>query len=328
MKTTTTRWRVPPWAWLPVAIAITAEATSNALRAYGLGSHLEAFTVSYAGTTVSLSGTVLVLAAIAVSLSQTRAAWVALTPGYLRQRIVSGLAAILLLAVSITAMASHIMEAQRTKAGGESADRTTYAVALAAHKRATAELEAIGTVRSPTEIKAAMNAVRIPGWAWRDTGECIRLTTEDDRKACKPFTTLRQELGRSLAKGEAEDKARTAAATLAAISPPTEATLEETLVSRGWAWIMGLSVVFVATFGTVIFARVETEPIATANDNAPASVPAPQTAHDRHVATLRAWATASGRDVSTLTDTEASRVLGIARGGGTTRALEELRKAA
>ena len=113
MTASTTIWRISPAAWVPITIAVVAEATSNALRAYGLGTHLETFTLSLFGYEVSVAGSVLVLAAVAVSLSQARAAWVALLPGMARQRIVAGLIATLLLAVSITAMASTILEAQR-----------------------------------------------------------------------------------------------------------------------------------------------------------------------------------------------------------------------
>ena len=46
MTSTTMRWRAPPAAWVPIALAIGVEAVSNALRAYGLGAHLDRFTVS------------------------------------------------------------------------------------------------------------------------------------------------------------------------------------------------------------------------------------------------------------------------------------------
>lgn len=279
--TTITKWRVPPWAWVPVAIAIIAEATSNALRAYGLGSHLQMFTISYSGVTISLAGAVLVLAAIAVSLSQTRAAWVALTPGHLRQRIVSGFAAVLLLAVSISAMASHIMEAQRAKAGGESHDRTAYAVALAEHKAAKGDLDRLGSVRTTDEVRAAMDKAKVPPWAWRDTAQCTKLegASAETVAACRPILTLRQEMASAIARLDAEAKAKAAAAKIERLSPPAEATVEETLVSRGWAWIMGLAVVFVATFGTVIFAKVDriavnSEP--SARDSAQTSLPSPE----------------------------------------------------
>jgi hypothetical protein len=78
VSTGITHWRIPPAAWVPIGLAVVAEATSNALRAYGLGTHLEAFTTTVAGYTVSVAGVVLVLAACAISLSQARAAWVAM----------------------------------------------------------------------------------------------------------------------------------------------------------------------------------------------------------------------------------------------------------
>lgn len=70
MTTPTTTWRIPRAAWIMVGLAVSAEATSNALRAYDLGSHLEKLTVSVYGLPLSLAGIVLVLAAIAVSLSK------------------------------------------------------------------------------------------------------------------------------------------------------------------------------------------------------------------------------------------------------------------
>ena len=140
MTASTTTWRISPAAWVPIAIAVIAESTSNALRAYGLGTHLEAFTFSVYGYEVSVAGSVLVMAAVAVSLSQARAAWVALLPGMARQRIVAGLIATLLLAVSITAMASTILEAQRAKTTDEGDTRGKYDRAQSAYDTANTEL--------------------------------------------------------------------------------------------------------------------------------------------------------------------------------------------
>jgi hypothetical protein len=58
-------WRVSPLAWLLILPAIAAEAFSNGLRAYALGAHLHHFSLSIQGHPVSLSGAVLVLAAVA-----------------------------------------------------------------------------------------------------------------------------------------------------------------------------------------------------------------------------------------------------------------------
>ena len=85
MTTSTTTWRIPRAAWIMVGLAVSAEATSNALRAYDLGRHLERLTITFCDMRLSLAGIVLVLAAIAVSLSQARAAWVAKNEGMHRR---------------------------------------------------------------------------------------------------------------------------------------------------------------------------------------------------------------------------------------------------
>lgn len=262
MKTPKQRWRVPVLAWVPIAMAVVAESASNALRGYALGTQLERFTIHYGVLAISLSGAALVAAAVVISLTQARVAWVALTPlAPARQRWTAGFGAALCLAISITAMASHILEAQRHKNGGETADRTSYAIAKADYDTAKADIDRIGTVRSPAEIKAAMNAIRIAKWAWRDTAECIRIETADERAACKPFSELRQELGRSLRLTEAKETAATASRKLDALRPPAnDASADEAFVAHWWAWLMGIGVVFVATFGTVLFAKVEPAP--------------------------------------------------------------------
>lgn len=276
MTPDSTRWRVPPLAWLPIALAVAAEATSNALRAYGLGTHLDRFTVHVPIATthhpVSIAGGVLVLAAVAISLSQARAAWVALTPGPLRQRIVAGLAAVLLLAISVTAMASHILEAQRAKLADEGGARLRYDRAQVAYTNAAAELSGLAGVRATETIRADMDAAPVSRAVFRRTAECTDMTREDSFAACKPLLDLRQEMGRAIRKHELEGEVARLRTELAAIERPQEALASETAVSGVWAWIMGLGVVFVATFGTVIFARVEME--APANDNR-AAVPVP-----------------------------------------------------
>lgn len=260
MNRTSTTWRIPPLAWIPVALAIAAEATSNALRAYGLGAHLDRFTVTlpHVGQPVSIAGAVLVMAAVAVSLSQARAAWVALTPGPARQRIVAGLAAILLLAISVTAMASHILEAQRAKVADEGGERARYDRARDAFGKASAELSELAGVRSTETIRAAMDAAPVSRSVFRRTAQCTDMTREDSFAACKPLLDLRQEMGRAIRKAELEPQVASLRAELASLKRPEEATTSESAVSGYWAWIMGLGVVFVATFGTVIFARVET----------------------------------------------------------------------
>lgn len=262
MTASTTIWRVSPVAWLPISLAIAAETVSNALRAYGLGSHLDRFTVSYQGTTVSLAGAVLVLAAVAVSLTQARAAWVALTPGRpVRQRLVAGFAALLLLAISVTAMACHILDAQRAKVGDERGEAGAYKRAEEAHKRASDELERLGKPRPVSVIQAEVSAAKIEARFWRRSKECSDITKDDTKEACKPILELYKERGAAARKAELEPEVARLREKLAGMTPPTEEQSKvESEVAGWWAWMMGLGVVFVATFGSVIFATATTVP--------------------------------------------------------------------
>lgn len=262
------RWRIPPVAWLPIGLAIGAESLSNALRAYGLGEQLERFTVAFGPYPISLSGVVLVLGAVAVSLTQTAAAWKALTPsGPARQRFVAGIVGSLLLAISVTAMASHILEAGRAKTGGENHERNAYALAKSDYDKAEAELTRLGSVRSTDEVKAGMDKARVPKWAWEETTQCTATVMGvEAAKACRPILDLRVEMAQAISKRDAESARNAAKARLAGLTPAPEATADEAIVSRVWAWILGLGVVFIATFGSVIFARVEVAVPRAAND--------------------------------------------------------------
>lgn len=267
MQPFTPSWRVAPVAWLPITLAIAAESISNALRAYGLGMHLDRFTLQIHGTSVSLAGAVLVLAAVAVSLSQARAAWVALTPGRpARQRIVSGLAAGLLLTISITAMASHILEAQRAQVADEGGARGRYDRAKAAHDKAAAELQSLGQPRPVSVIQAEVSAAKIDMAIWRRSAQCSDISRDDSKAACTPILMLYKERGQSARKMELEPEVARLRSELDRLHRPEEQSKSEETVAGWWAWIMGLGVVFVATFGTVIFA---TAGPATERDTSP-----------------------------------------------------------
>ncbi|CAN1722781.1 conserved membrane protein of unknown function [Hyphomicrobium sp. 1Nfss2.1] len=261
MAASTTNWRIPPVAWAPIAIAVTAEATSNALRAYGLGTHLEAFTIRLWSYDVSVAGAVLVMAAVAVSLSQARAAWVALLPGMVRHRIVAGLIASLLLAVSITAMASTILEAQRAKTTDEDNTRSKYDRAQSAYEAANTELKALveAGVRTVAEIKADVDAARVPPKILDFTNDCTSFQKDlaQFRKACGPLLQLRSQLAGAQRKSELEATVRTLKAEADGLKAPKQANASEAGISEAWGWIMGFAVVFVATFGPVIFATPE-----------------------------------------------------------------------
>lgn len=259
MTAHTTTWRIPPLAWVPITIAVVAEATANALKAYVLGTHLEAFTVRVLDATVSLSGAVLVLAAVAVSLSQARAIWVMLKPGLARQRVVAGVIGGLLLAVSVTAMASTVLEAQRTKVSDESGERGRYDRAKAAYDKAAAELDGLAKARTVLQVRSDMEAAKVSAKVFKLTSECNDFTGDlaDLRKACGPILELRKEMASAIRKADLETEAPNLKAELDGLKRPEVAAAAEASVAGAWGWIMGFAVVFVATFGPVIFARVE-----------------------------------------------------------------------
>jgi heme/copper-type cytochrome/quinol oxidase subunit 3 len=317
-RTPTTRWRVSPVAWVPITLAIAAESVSNALRAYGLGTHLDRFTVTIQGQPVSIAGAVLVLAAVAVSLSQARAAWVALTPsGPARQRIVAGIAAALLLSISITAMASHILEAQRAKVADEGGARGRYDRARSAYDKAAGELASLGAPRPVAVIQAEVQTTRIDMAVWRRSNQCADISRDDTKAACEPILKLYKERGAAARKAELEPEVARLRGELAKLERPEEASASESAVSGIWAWIMGLGVVFVATFGTVIFARVEAVKPATANDNGtgasrPASPPPPPAKPHPVITALRQ----AGRPLS---NDELAEAMGVTKGEASKR---------
>lgn len=258
----TVTWRIPGWAWIAISLAVTAEAAINALRAYGLGQHLEHFTVTVpvygiqAPVTVSIAGVVLVLAAIAISLAQARAAYVAFRPGALRrQRVLAAPVAILLLAVSVTALSLTLLEAQRGKTGDEGGQRTAYTIAKEAYDKDAAELKRLEGTRTTAEVRAAMDAAPVSRIVFRRTAECTDMTREDSFEACKPILDLRQEMARSIRKIELEQALPGLKAALDAAPQPAEATWVENWAASIWSWIMGIAVVAVATFGAPLFAE-------------------------------------------------------------------------
>lgn len=291
--TPSTRWKVHPAAWVPISAAIVAETVSNALRAYGLGTHLEKFTVTISGVSVSLAGSVLVLAAVAVSLSQARAAWLALMPGPARQRVVAGMAAVLLLAVSVTAMSTHILEAERAKIGAEGGQSGDYARSLADYTAKKTELDSLAKVRSIEAIKAAMDAAPVPRDVFRRTKECTEVTREDSFTACKPILALREEMGSAIRKRSLEPEVASLKAALDGRSPPVVASATEVAVAWWWGWLMGIAVVFIATFGAVIWAKpaIPATSVISAVTAAKTAVGDPEVARvsDTELAMLRKW---------------------------------------
>jgi hypothetical protein len=265
MKTHITTWKVHPIAWLPISAAIVAETVSNGLRAYGLGTHLEKFTITAYGASVSLAGAVLVLAAVAVSLSQARAAWLALMPGApVRQRIVAGLAAVLLLGVSVTAMVTHLWEADRAKVGSDTAQTVDYRNAKRAFDDVAGQVDALkrfgpknDSLPRPREaVQAEIEAKKIDWGIWSRSKKCQDITKQESKDECGKVLPLYEEQGAYASLILLEPKLTDAKAKLETIPKPIETvtSFEETVL-KWWALAMGLAVVFIATFGAVIWAK-------------------------------------------------------------------------
>jgi hypothetical protein len=198
-----------------------------------------------------------VLAAIAISLAQARAAWVALSPGRpISQRIVAGFAAALLVSISITALASHVLDAQRAKGGRETAASQSYSRAKAAHDKVVAEMQSLGETRPVSVIQAEIASAQIDMVVWRRSAQCSDISREDTKKLCGPILTLYKERGAAARKLELEPEVAHLREQLSSMTPPVEAkTASEEAMSMWWAWIMGLGVVYLATFGSVIYAN-------------------------------------------------------------------------
>lgn len=280
MATANTHWRIPPGGWVAIAIAIVAEATSNALRGYHLGAYLEAFTVDVASIHLSISGAVLVMAAIAISLSQARAIWVAFMPGLRQQRIVGGCVGVLLLAVSVTAMATTILEAQRAKTSEEGGTRGKYGRAESDYNNANTEYSNLvaANIRSVGQVTAAIAAARakVSSKIIEYTGDCGKLEGDlaQFRKSCQPLLDLHTELASAVRKAELEAKLPDLKKEADGLKPTQKAGQAEESVIGFWGWIMGFAVVFVATFGPVIFATVE-QPSPSGQPSATAAQPTP-----------------------------------------------------
>jgi hypothetical protein len=107
-------------------------------------------------------------------------------------------------------------------------------------------------------IATSVVATKVDPNIWRKTKECTDVTRPASRDECQPVVALRPLLAAAQRKGELEAKLPALKADLDRQHLTNAATGSEATVSLAWAWIMGLGVVMIATFGPAIFAKVET----------------------------------------------------------------------
>lgn len=262
--TTSTRWRIAPAAWPIIAAAMMAESLSNALKAYGLGTHLAAFTVPVLGVEVSLAGAALVLAAVAMSMSQARCFWTCFDTAQPKGlRGIAFLIGGLCLAVSVTAIASHILEAQRKKTGAETQDSTAYTDAKGLYDVAAADFERVKSAPSIEEVEAAReDAIKKAGIdanIWRRSNGCTDATTTASKRECEKMPSgFTAKLAAARRKAALQVELPKLKADMERHKLTGAATSQEDTAMWAWAWGLGVAIVIVATFGPVIFrSRIE-----------------------------------------------------------------------
>jgi hypothetical protein len=115
-------------------------------------------------------------------------------------------------------------------------------------------LEALGTPRPVSVIQAEIKAFPIDWSLWKRSAQCEDATKPDTQTYCQPVIDLYKERGAAARKTELEPQVARLRDELAHTNRPEVATEQEAVIGGYWAWIMGVAVVFVATFGSVIFA--------------------------------------------------------------------------
>lgn len=97
----------------------------------------------------------------------------------------------------------------------------------------------------------------VPTAVLRRTDDCRRITRDDSAMACAPLLALRQTLVGARRKHELEHRVAALSAALDRLRPRTRTSRIERRLAELWAWIMGLGIVLVATFGAVLFASAD-----------------------------------------------------------------------
>ena len=115
------------------------------------------------------------------------------------------------------------------------------------------------SVRTVDQVKAEIDAAKVSAKVLEYTNGCRAFEKDlaQFRRSCQPLLQLRSQMADAQRKAELEAKVPYLKAAADALKPTEQAAAAETGVSQAWGWIMGFAVVFVATFGPVIFARPE-----------------------------------------------------------------------
>ena len=275
MSQVTTRWRITPAAWVGIALAFLAEASANALRAYGLGAHEAEYTITLHGYAVSIAGAAMILFAVALSLSQSRAAWVALEPGRSStMRLLGGLVAAALIFVSACAMSSVMLKATRATGASEAHDRGAFDRAEAVYKAAKADFDKVRDADTVEAVEAKIASLGIDANVWRRSNECRDAAKKVVwQNECQPFFKLQPALAAAQSKADLQSRLPGLQAKLDAAPRPEKASDAEAFVNAAWSWAAALAIILVATVGPALFASEVRIPVPISEP-----VPVPDTA--------------------------------------------------
>jgi hypothetical protein len=130
-------------------------------------------------------------------------------PEFRRGNIVSGLVLLILFAAAtgytVISAASRNSETAHGKVEATNSTASARKRAEADYAALHDELDDLAGTRTTQQVKAAMNAVKIPVWAFKDTKECTDLVPGSvEHKLCAPILTLRLEMAAAIRKADLE----------------------------------------------------------------------------------------------------------------------------
>lgn len=256
MSSSNTKWRYSPLALCGVGLAFAAEAAANAIRGYGLGAHELPYTITFQGHALSVTGVAMTVAALALSLAQTKAATKVLRPGTRWPiRLVSGLTALVLIFVSACAMSSHMLAAMRGFGSDQATARATFDRAKDAFDAAQADFQKVKDADTVEAVQARISAAGIDANIWRKTNGCTDVTRKSSQKECAPFFKLQPALAAAESKADLLAKLPALQAKLDALKRPAPQSDAEAFVNSAWAWAAAFAIILVATLGPALFAE-------------------------------------------------------------------------
>lgn len=256
MSSSTTKWRYSPLALCGVGLAFAAEAAANAIRGYGLGAHELPYTITFQGHALSVTGVAMTVAALALSLAQTKAATKVLRPGTRWPiRLVSGLTALVLIFVSACAMSSHMLAAMRGFGSDQATARATFDRAKDAFDAAQADFQKVKDADTVDAVQARIAAAGIDANIWRKTNGCTDVTRKSSQEECAPFFKLQPALAAAESKADLLAKLPALQAKLDALKRPDPQSDAEAFVNSAWAWAAAFAIILVATLGPALFAE-------------------------------------------------------------------------